>query len=133
MKRWAIILVAVIVGGWLLVETMRDLFEAVRYFASQPRALLSVVAIALVGGLAALGIGRLSSRAQGQVRVFAWGAAAGCLTVFVVYFSVRFAALSSVLVDSGESRRLWFVMLLFAGIAVYLWFECFRAFKSLSE
>lgn len=129
MKRWTIILVAVIAGGWLLMETVRDLFEAVRYFTSQPQALLSVVAIVLVGGLAALGFGRLSSRAQWQIRVFAWGAAAGGLTVFVVYFSIRFSALSSVLVESGGSRSFWLVMLLFSGIAVYLWFEFFRALR----
>jgi hypothetical protein len=128
--RLTIVLAAALVAGWLLADTLRDFSEAVRYFSSQPHALLYVVAIALVGGLAALGFDRLSACAQRQVRVFAWGAAASAVTVFVGYFAFRSASLSSVIVESGGSHWVWLALLLFAGIAAYLWFEFYRAMKT---
>lgn len=133
MKRLAIILAVALVAGWLLVDTVRDFSEAVRYFSSQPYQLLYVVGIALVGGLAALGFDQLSARTQRQVRVFAWGAAASTVTAFVGCFALGLASLSPLVVESDGGHRALLALLLFAGIAAYLWFEFYRALKTMNE
>ena len=103
MKKWSIIIAAALFATWLVVDTVREFFanETIQYFSSEPRRLLYVAAMAIVGGFAALGFSRLSPRTQRDVKVFAWGAAASTLTVFVGYFAVRLASLFSLVVESG--------------------------------
>jgi hypothetical protein len=132
MKRRSIILGAVVVGAWIVVDTVREFLanETLEYFATKPVRLLHVAAIAIVGGLAALGFARLSPSTQRQVRVFAWGAAASALTLFVVWFAFRLALLASLVVESGGSVWGLLAWLLFVAVAAYLWFEFYRAMKS---
>jgi len=130
MKRWSIIIAASVVAVWLISSTVRDLSDAVQHFSSQPRDLLYVLVIAVLGGFAALGFTRLSPRTQRHVRIFAWGAAATTLTLFVGYFAFRLASLSSLVVESGGSPWVALALLLFSGIAAYLWFEFYRAWKT---
>ncbi|MEI7732532.1 MAG: hypothetical protein WCO56_23375 [Verrucomicrobiota bacterium] len=130
MNKWSIIIAAVLVAVWLIVTTVRDFADAVRHFSSQPRDLLYVLAIAMLGGFAALGFTRLSPRMQRHVRVFAWGAAASTLTLFVGYFAFHLSSLSSLAVESGGSAWVGLALLLFSGITAYLWFEFYRAWKT---
>src|SRR5688572_21626683 len=132
MKRWSIIIAAALVGTWLVADTVREFFanETIHYFASRPHRLLYVAAIAIVGGFIALAFSRLSPRTQRHVRVFAWGAGASTLTAFVGYFAFRLASLSSLVIESGGSVWALLALLLFSGIAAYLWFECYRAWKT---
>ena len=130
MKRWSIIIAAALVAAWLVVDSVRDFPEAIRYFSSQPHELFYVAGIAVLGGLAALGYDRLSPRTQRQFRVFAWGAAASTLTAFVGYFAFRLVSLSSLVVESGGTGWVLLALLLFGGIAAYLWFEFYRALKT---
>jgi hypothetical protein len=132
MKKWSIIIAAALLATWLVVDTVREFFanETIQYFSSEPHRLLYVVAIAIVGGFAALGFTRLSPRAQRHVRVFAWGAAATTLTAFVGYFVFRLASLLSLVVESDGSAWVVLALLLFSGIAAYLWFEFYRAWKT---
>ena len=132
MKRWSIILAAALFATWLVVDTVREFFanETIQYFSSEPLRLLYVAVIAVAGGFVALGFSHLSPRAQRHVRVFSWGAAASTLTAFVGYFAFRLASLSSLVVESGGSPWVLLALLLFSGIAVYLWFECYRAWKT---
>jgi len=132
MKRWSIIIAAALVAAWLVVDTVREFFanETIQYFSSQPHRLFYIAAIAIAGGFAALGFSRLSPRTQRQVRVFAWGAAASTLTAFVGYFAFRLASLSSLVVKSGGTGWVLLALLLFSGIAAYLWFEFYRALKT---
>jgi hypothetical protein len=132
MKRWSIIVAAALIVIWLVVDTVREFFanETIQYFSSEPHRLLYVAAIAVAGGFVALGFSRLSPRTQRQIRVFAWGAAASTLTMFIGYFAFRLASLSSLVVESGGSAWVLLALLLFSGIAAYLWFECYRAWKT---
>ena len=130
MKRWSIIIAAALVAVWLVASTVRDSFEAIHYFSSQPHELLYVAAIAIAGGLAALAFDRLSPRRKRHVRVFAWGAAASTLTAIAGYFAFCFFSLSSFIAESASTVWILFVPLIFAGIAAYLWFEFYRALKT---
>jgi len=132
MKRWSIIIAAALVAAWLVVDTVREFFanETIQYFSSQPHRLFYIAAIAIAGGFAALGFSRLSPRTQRQVRVFAWGAAASTLTAFVGYFAFRLASLTSLVVESDGTGWVLLALLLFSGIAAYLWFEFYRALKT---
>jgi len=132
MKRWTIIIAAALVGIWLVVDIVREFFanETIQYFASQPHRLLYVAAVAIVGGFVALAFSRLSPRTQRHVRVFAWGAAASTLTAFIGYCGFRLASLSSFIIESGGSVWVLLALLVFSGIASYLWFECYRAWKT---
>ena len=130
MKRWSILIGAALVAVWLIATTLRDFSDAARHFSSQPRDLLYVLPVAILGGLAALGFSRLSTRTQRHVRVFAWGAAASTLTLFLGYFAFRLASVFSLVVESGGSAWSGMALLLFAGIAGYLWFEFYRSWKT---
>jgi hypothetical protein len=115
-----------------VVDTVREFFanETIQYFASEPHRLLYVAAIAVAGGIVALGFSRLSPHTQRRVWDFAWGAAASILTAFVGYFTFRLASLSSLVVESGGSTWVVLGLLLFVAIAAYLWFEFYRAWKT---
>jgi len=135
MKRWGIIIAAALVAAWLVVDAVRDFFanDTIQYFASHPYRLLYVGAIAIFGGLVALGFSRLSVRTQLHLKAVAWGAAASSLTAYIGYFAFCLASLASVVVQSGDTRSflsLLLALLLFSGIAGYLWFECYRAWKT---
>ncbi len=132
MKIWSVIIAAALVASWLVVATVREFFanETILYFSSAPHRLLYVAAIAVIGGFIALGFSRLSPRTQRHVRVFALGAAASTLTAFVGYFAFRLASLSSLVIESSGSPWALLALLLFSGIAAYLWFECYRAWKT---
>ncbi|MBI3878276.1 MAG: hypothetical protein HY300_20330 [Verrucomicrobia bacterium] len=132
MKRRSIIIAAALFATWLVVDTVREFFanETIHYFSSEPHRLLYVAAIAVAGGFVALGFSRLSPHTQRHVRVFAWGAAASTLTAFIGYFVFRFASLSSLVIKSGSSPWVVLALLLFSTIAAYLWFECYRAWKT---
>jgi len=131
MKRWSIIIAAALFAICLVVDMVGEVLanETIQYFSSQPHRLLYVAAIAITGGFIALGFSRFSSRTQRRVKAFAWGAAASSLTAFIGYFGFRLASLSSLVIESGGSRWVVLGLLLFSGIAAYLWFECYRACK----
>jgi hypothetical protein len=132
MKKWSIIIAAALVATWLVVDTVREFFanETIHYFSSEPHRLLYVAAIAIAGGFAALGFTRLSPPAQRHIRLFAWGAAASTLTAFVGYFVFRLVSISSLVVESGGSAWVVLALLLYSAIVAYLWFECYRAWKT---
>ena len=132
MKRWSIITAATLAASWLVVDTVREFFanQTIDYFSSEPHRLFYVAAIAIAGGFAALGFTRLSPRAQRQVRIFAWGAAASTLTASAGYLAFCFFSLSSFIAEAGSTVWILFVPLIFAGMAAYLWFEFYRALKT---
>ncbi len=132
MKEWSFIIAATLLVTWLVADTVREFFvnETIQYFSSEPHGLLCVAAIAIIGGFVGLGFYRLSPRTQRHIRVSVWGAAAGTLTAFVVYFAFRLASLSSLVVDSGSSAWGMLAFLFSSAIAVYLWFEFYRAWKT---
>ena len=132
MKKWSIIIASALVATWLVVDTVREFFanETIHYFSSEPHRLLYVAAIAIAGGFAALIFFRLSPRTQRHVRVFSWGAGASTLTAFVSYFVFRLVSLSPLVIESGGSAWVVLALLLFTAIATYLWFECYRAWKT---
>jgi hypothetical protein len=131
MKKWVVI-AAGLVGTWLVVDTGRELVanETIQYFASEPQRLLYVAVLAIAGGFAALGFARLTPRAQQQIKLFAWGAAATNLTVLVGYFAIRGASLASQIVKSDNGASVGLLLLFLSGTAAYLWFEFYQAFKT---
>ena len=132
MKRWSIIVAATLVAAWMVVDTVREFFanETIQYFSSEPHRLFYVAAIAIAGGLIALGFSRFSPRTQRHVRVFAWGAAASTLTAMAGYFAFCFFSLSSFIVESGGTVWILVVPMILSGLAAYLWFEFYRALKT---
>jgi hypothetical protein len=132
MKKWSAITAIVVFAIFAVADLAHDFVmnDPIGYFSTEPHRLLYVAAIAIAGGLAALGFTRLSPRAQRHVRVFAWGAAASTLTAIAGYFAFCFFSLSSFITESGSTVWILFVPLIFSGIAVYLWFEFYRALKT---
>lgn len=130
MKKWIIILALGFVGVWVITSTVRDAVDAIRYFSSQPHELFYVAAIAITGGLAALGFDRLPPRTKQHFRIFAWGAAASILTGFAGLFGFIFIRLSSFIGESCGTALVLFVSLILSGIAAYLWFVFYRALKT---
>jgi uncharacterized membrane protein len=130
MKRRSVIIGAAVVAAWLAIDLVREFVanETFRYFSSEPARLLYVSGIALCGGLAAWGFGRLSPRAQQSVKIFAWGGTAGTLTAFIAWLGVSLASLTTTGIESHEGLPL-VAMLLFSGIVAYLWFEFYRSLK----
>ncbi|MBI2928610.1 MAG: hypothetical protein HYY24_23320 [Verrucomicrobia bacterium] len=132
MKKWSVIVGVALIVVCGIADLVHEFAanDPVRYFAEQPQHLLYVAAIAVAGGLAAFVVDRLSRRAQRQVRLFAWGAAASVLTVFWCYMLYQTASLSSVIAASGNTSWLLLALLLCAVIAAYLWFEFYSAWKT---
>jgi hypothetical protein len=133
MKRWSVIIGAVVVCAWLAIDLVREFFanETFRYFLAEPVRLLYVAGIAICGGVTAWVFDRLSPRAQRSVKTFAWGATAGTLTAFIAWLGIGLASLATTGIESHEGLVL-VAMLLFSGIATYLWFEFYRALKNSS-
>jgi hypothetical protein len=130
MKRWSVIIGAVVACAWLVIDLVREFFanETFRYFSTEPVRLLYVAGVAICGGVAAWVFDRLSPRAQRSVKIFAWGATAGTLTAFIAWLGVGLASLATAGIQSHGGLVL-VAMLLFSGIATYLWFEFYRALK----
>jgi hypothetical protein len=91
MRRIPLILGLMLVAA----STVHDCYQflvtddGVGYFASQPRRLLYVGGIALVGGLMALTFSRFSPIARRALRLTALGSYASCLTAFAAVFAAR--------------------------------------------
>src|SRR5258706_528759 len=130
MKKWSTIIAVVFVAGWI---EARDFFanETIQYFSSEPRRLLYVIAIAMVGGVAALAIDRLSPSAKRRGRLLAWGGAACAVTTFIGYMAFQLVCLSSFLSEFGGSHWLQLVLYFFlmSVIAAYLWFEFYNVLR----
>ena len=103
MKRWLTIIIVALVVVCALADLIREFYanDTINYFASEPRRLLYVAAIAVAGGLLALAFSRLSGQAQRSVRLFGWGAAASWLTAFCGYAFYQSAFLSPVIVANS--------------------------------
>ena len=135
MKKWSIIAAITVFAIFAVADLVHDFVanDPIGYFSTEPRRLLYVAAIAIAGGLAALGFYWLSPRAQRRVRVFSWGAAASTMTAVVGYLVFCFLSLSSFIVESGGIIRVLEVLLLlllFSGIAAYFWFEFRRVWNT---
>ena len=135
MRRWSVIAAVTAFAIFAVADLVHDFVanDPIGYFSAQPNRLLYVAAIAIAGGLAALGFYRLSPRAQRHVRVFSWGAAASTMTAVVGYGGFCFLSLFSFIVESGGTIRILEVLLLlllFSGIAAYFWNEFRRVWKT---
>jgi hypothetical protein len=136
MKKLSVIIAAALMGFWLVVSTIREFFanETIQYFSSAPHRLLYVAAIAVVGGVAALVIDRLSPQAQRGVKLFSWGGAASLLTLFWGYMLYQTVSLSDLIIANAGVGWMAIALLFCATIAAYLWFEFYRTWKtSVSE
>jgi hypothetical protein len=132
-KKIGIILLASAAGVWLLVSLVRDFFDSIEYFSTEPRRLFYVVGLVIVGGLATLAFARFSHKAQRRVRLCAFGVAASTLTLGIGYIIVRLPSVSSLVVESGAMFKILVALLLLTALATYLWFEFSRACKEESS
>lgn len=125
-KLWNILLGAIIavVGGVLLIHDFIA-NDPVHSFSERPHRLIMVIAIALGGGLVALGFYRLPPQLRERLNVCALGAEAIVLSLLVGYGTyqlVRWPAASSTSEMLGP-------MLLCGSIAVLLWFQFCRKLR----
>ena len=132
MKKWGTIAAVFAFAIFAVADLIHDFVtnDPIGYFSTEPHQLFYVAAIAIIGGLAALGFDWLSPRTQRRVRVFVWGAAASTLTAIAGYFAFCFFSISSFIAESTSTFGVLFVPLIFAGIAAYLWFKFYRALKA---
>jgi uncharacterized integral membrane protein len=123
MKKWSII-VAVATALILAVLLVHDFItsDPIHYFGEQPRQIILVAVIALVGGLVALAYYRLPSQWRDRVNICALALEAACLTAvtgFAVYYIIRWSSHS----DSSATLFAWVVLLFSGSIAGLLWFR----------
>ena len=75
MRRMPLILGLVLITG-LIIHDIYEFFvtnEGIRYFSSEPRRLLYVMLLGVVGGIVAFGISRLSPTSQRSLKLTALG------------------------------------------------------------
>ena len=116
----------------LIVWDTYDFFvtdDGVRYFTSQPRHLLSVAVLGVVGGVLALAFSRLSPVARRTLRLLALGGFATCVTGFLAIFGVRLASFASTVTESG--MWVWVIAALasLSVIAVLIWLEFYLVWR----
>ena len=131
MKKRAVLVAAVAIGAWLLIDMVRDFFanDTLGYYTAEPARLLHVAVIAMVGGLAAWAVDRAPPRSKRLMKIVALGIAGSALTVVAVGMVVGLAALTS-FPESGCRASVLLSTVLSAVVAAYLWFEFYRAVKS---
>ena len=92
MRRIPLILGLVLITG-LIIRDVYEFFvtnEGIRYFSSEPRRLLYVMLLGIVGGIVALGISRSSPASQRKLKLVALGGFGSLLVVALAFFSYLF-------------------------------------------
>lgn len=132
MKKWGVIAAVTAFVIFAVVDLVHEFVtnDPIGYFTREPHQLLYVAAIAVAGGFGTWGFYRLTPRAQRQVRILTWGAAASAMTVVVGYLVFRFFSLASFIAESGGTVWILLLLLLFSCLAAYFWFECWRVWKT---
>jgi len=132
MKKLSVITGTALVAIWLAVDAVRDFIEydTIGYFRAHPWELLNVVTLAALSGLAAFLYDRLPASRQRHVRMLSWGAGASILTVFITYYGFRVAEMRPLGIELQGTLWMLIALMLFSGIAAYLWWECIRAWRS---
>ncbi len=103
--------------------------QGLRYYLSEPKRLLYVLGLALVGGVVAWVISRLSPQAQRGLRLLALGIFALALTAFLglfVYFSLKLPDVMT----SGATGWLVSALVMFGSLAIVFWCEFVRVWKT---
>ena len=131
MRRWSVLILIGLFAIWVVVEIVHEFIanETVHYFTEQPRHLLYVIGIALLGGLSALIFDRLSPRAKRNLQLFAFGSGASGLTLLVGYFVFELLRLRLPPVFINDTRWLVLIPLSLAIVAALLWAEFNRVLK----
>jgi hypothetical protein len=96
MRRIPLILGLVLITG-LIIHDIYEFFvtnEGIRYFSSEPRRLLYVMLLGVVGGLVAFRISRLSPASQRSLKLLALGGFGTLLVVAVAFFGYLFYRLA---------------------------------------
>lgn len=103
--------------------------DGVGYFTSQPRRLLYVVGIAVVGGLLALAFSRFSPMTRRALRLTALGGFAACITAFLAIFATRLASFASMVTDSGMWGWVIAALISLSVVAVLVWLEFYLVWR----
>ncbi len=130
-KRWVAIFAVALFAILAVVDVVHDFVtnDPVHYFAEQPRRLLLVAAIAIIGGPIVLVFDRLSPGLKRRVKLFTLGSAASCLTVFTGYFLFGMVQFLSLLGPSDGRWAFILVPLCLGLVVVWLWWEFFQLLK----
>jgi hypothetical protein len=97
--------------------------DGVGYFTSQPRRLLYVAGIALIGGLLALAFSWLIPMTRRALRLTALGSFAACIMVFLTIFASRLASFASMVTESGMWGWVIAALASLSVVAVLVWLE----------
>ena len=129
MKKWITILAITVIAICAIADIVHELIanDAIHYFTAQPRRLVLVAIVGIVGGIAALIFDKLSSKAKRNVKLFVIGSAASCLTFFAGYFLFMFIDVP--LAIKTNVGHLMLIPICFGLIAAVLWFEFYQIFK----
>lgn len=110
----------------LIASDLRDFLttdEGVRYFTSEPRRFVYVVAIALIGGALALLFSRLSPITRRKITLVMFGGFAACFTGLVVLFATLLPSISFVIAESGKLPLIFSALVLAIAAVALIWFE----------
>jgi hypothetical protein len=128
--------IPLILGLMLVVAlTVHDLYQffvtddGVGYFTAQPRRLLFVAGIALVGGLLAFAFSRFSPTARRTLRLTALGGFAACITLFLAVFATRLTSFASMVTESGMWGWVIAALVSLSVVAVLVWLEFYLVWR----
>ena len=103
--------------------------EGIRYFASQPQRLLYVAAIAIAGGLLAVGINRIPPGRRRTLTLVALGGFASSLSCMAGMFALRLLSFSSIITESGMWGGVATALGAMSVMPVLLWLEFYIVWK----
>jgi fluoride ion exporter CrcB/FEX len=130
MKRPGYIITVSLFAILAIADIVHDCItnDPVSYFSQQPRQLLVVVALGIVGGLVTFFWYRLSTHWQRRVKLIALGFTAGFATFAGAYFSLLLAHLPDQFIRF-PSHLLLAIALGIIAVAGLLWFEFYEVFR----
>jgi hypothetical protein len=117
--------------GLLLIVAMTarevyDFFvtnEGVRYFSAEPRRLLFVMLLGVVGGMIAFGISRLSSGSQRKLKLAVLGGFGAFLTSVIGLFAYQLTWAAPMATETGMWGWVLAALLGLTAVAGLIWLE----------
>ncbi len=131
MRRFPLIVGLVLITA-LVIHDIYEFFvtnEGIRYFSSEPKRLLYVIFLGVVGGLVALGISRLSPDSKRMLKLAALGVFGIFLTGGVGFFAFVIASTGPMIREAG---MFWWVIAGLLGMCVavgLVWLEFRRMWR----
>jgi hypothetical protein len=103
--------------------------DGIGYFTSQPRRLLYIAGIGVVGGVLTLTLSRLSPGARRTLRLAVLGSFGVCVTALLTTFAIRLASFASMVTDVAAWGWVITALISLSVLAVLTWLEFYLVWR----